>query len=262
MALGLLVAGFLSLAPAAAAAGSATSGAAPPVRVEPESVPVDLFFSGAALHVSGVIPAGRQAAVVCVGHEGRLQLKKKGRVLGLLWMNTSGIVADGVPSLYILCTSAPVAQLAPAAVLGRLGVGWEALEARASLHGPPSAEDGHAVFRDLLRLKRDEGLYSLAEGTALLKPGGPGRLEVSADLFLPAISPPGDYRIRLVSFGDGEGDVVGETDLAIRQRGVAAFTSRMARERGLLFGVVSVVIAIAAGMLTGVAFGRGSKRSH
>jgi len=230
--------------------------------VEPVSIGVDLFFSGATLHVLGTIPAGQQAAVYCVGKEGPLRLKKKGRVLGLLWMNTADIFVESVPSLYILATSAPVARLAPADVLARLGVGWDALEAGANIRGPSSAEEGHALFRELVRMKTHEGLYALAESAALIKPAASGELEVLADLPLPALSPPGDYQVRLVAFGGGEGVLVGETPLRIRQQGATAFVSRMALERGLLFGVVSVVVAIAAGMLTGIAFGRGSRSSH
>jgi uncharacterized protein (TIGR02186 family) len=261
---GLLALGSLSLAIPAARAAAELPGANSAVQaallVEPDDIRIDLFFNGARLHVRGTIPAGHQTAVLCTGNESKLNLRKKGQVWGFLWMNTADIAFDHVPSVYVLRTSAPVAQLAPVEVLTRLGVGYDGLEARANFQG--SAGDGHALFGELVRLKKDEGLFSLEEGAALLKPGSQGRLEVSADLFLPARTPPGDYRITLYSFRDGEGAVVGETSTTLRQEGFAVFTSRMALERGLLYGIVSVVIAIAAGMLTGVAFGRGSKQHH
>ena len=261
---GLLALGALSLVLSAALAGGQTPGdpaaGHAAVVVEPDVVRVGLFFNGALLHVQGRIQAGHQAAVVLAGNEGRLGLKRKGRVWGLFWMNTGDVAFDPVPSVYLLCTSGPLKELASAGVLTRLGVGYDGLEARTNFQG--SAGDGHALFGELVRLKKNEGLFSLEEGAALLKPGSQGRLEVSADLFLPARTPPGDYRITLYSFRDGEGAIVGETSTALRQEGFAAFTSRMALERGLLYGIVSVVIAIAAGMLTGVAFGRGSKQHH
>ncbi len=258
-AVGLLV-GLLVLAGPAAAAPETRRGSEALLAVTPEEVRADLFFSGALLHVRGTVPEGHQAAVLCTGADGRLNLRRKGRVWGLFWMNTGEVAFDGVPSLYLLTTSAPVAQLAPADVLARLGTGLDALESRAAFEGP--AADRKALFGELVRLKRGEGLYAVVEGGARLKPGASGMLEVAADLFLPARTPPGEYRVRLLSFQGGGGSVGSETSVVLRQTGFAAFTSRMAQERGLLYGIVSVVVAIAAGMLTGVIFGRGSRRPH
>jgi uncharacterized protein (TIGR02186 family) len=256
----LLLGLFVLAEPLAAAAGTSPPVSASPLAVTPDVVHADLLFSGALLHVRGTIPEGHQAAVICTGADGRLNLRRKGRVWGLFWMNTGEIAFDGVPSLYLLCTSAPVAQLAPAGVLARLGTGLDALESRAAFEGP--AADRKTLFGQMIRLKREEGLYAVAEGATRLKPGAQGMLDVAADLFLPARTPQGEYRIRLVSFQGGDGFVRSETSVVLRQTGFAAFTSRMAHERGLLYGIVSVVLAIAAGMLTGFVFGRGSRRPH
>jgi uncharacterized protein (TIGR02186 family) len=246
--------------PAVAAPGETPGVATAPLAVNPAEVRADLFFNGALLHVRGTIPAGHEAAVDCSGAEGRLSLRRKGKVWGLLWMNTGEVVFDGVPSLYLLCTSVPLSRLAPAEVLGRLRAGLDALESRAAYTGP--AGEGRTLFGEMVHLKTGEGLFAVAEGAARLKPGTGGTLDVAADLFLPARTPPGDYRVRLLSFQGGDGSVVAETTVVLRQTGFAAFTSRMAHERGLLYGIVSVVLAIAAGMLTGFVFGRGSRRPH
>ncbi len=259
---GLLL-GLLVLAGTPAPAGGETpggTGALAALTVMPDDVRADLLFNGALLHVRGTIPEGGQAAIVCAGPGGRLKLRRKGRVWGLFWLNTGEIVFDDVPSLYLLCTSAPVAQLAPTVVLNRLGAGLDALESRAAFAGP--AAERRTLFGEMVRLKTGEGLYAVAEGAARLRPGAPGTLDVAADLFLPARTPPGEFTVRLMSFRGGDGSVVAESTVALRQAGIAAFISRMAHERGLLYGIVSVVLAIAAGMLTGVVFGRGSRRPH
>lgn len=228
------------------------------LAVEPDEVGVNLFFSGATLHVRGTIPAGHDAAILCAGNETALSLRRKGRVWGFVWMNTAEVAFDRVPAAYVLHTSVPLARLGPAALLERLGVGFDGLEARSAFHGPPG--ERRAVFDELVRLKEREELFSLGEGAAMLGRGARGELEVSTDIFLPARTPPGDYRITLLSFHGGEGGAVAETAVTVRQVGLAAYTSRTARERGLLYGVVAVLVAIAAGMATGFVFGRGSRR--
>lgn len=259
---GLFTLSLLSVAPRPGRGFDATATATPAAQgglsIRPADIHVDLFFNGAMLQVQGTIPAGHQAAVLCVGEESRLDLKRKGRVWGLFWMNTADVALDRVPSLYVLSTSAPLAQLAPAEVLARLGVGYDGLEARTA--SKESADDSQATFRELVRLKRHEGLFSVSEGTTVLERGVKDRLEVSAELFVPPRTPPGSYQVRLFSFHGGEGALVGETTARLSQAGFAAFTSKMAHEHGLLYGIAAVLIAIAAGMLTGVAFGRGSKR--
>ena len=254
----------LSLAVSAARASAGLPAANPADRValavEPEEVGVDLFFDGATLHVRGAIPAGHEGAILCAGKETALGLQRKGRVWGFLWMNTSEVVFDRVPSVYVLHTSAPLARLGPAGLLERLGVGFDSLEKRTGFQGP--ANDRRAVFDELVRLKKREELFSIAEGAAMLGRGVPGLLEMSTDIFLPARTPPGDYRIALFSFHGGEGAALAEKTVTVRQRGFAAFTSRAAHERGLLYGIVAVLVAIAAGMATGVVFGRGSRRPH
>ncbi len=263
---------LLLLVPAAARATtapaapvpSAPAGADPlgPERLEvyPEEVGVDLLFSGATLHVRGAVPAGSDAAILCTGQETRLKLKRRGRVWGVLWMNVADVVFERVPSVYVLCTSVPLARLGPPELLERLGVGFGSVEARALPRDP--SRDQREAFPELVRLKRREGLFDLVEGSVLLGRGERDRLDASTDLFLPARTPPGGYRIALFSFRQGEGALVAEATAVIRQTGVAAFVSRTARERGLLYGIVAVVVAIAAGLSTGALFGRGARGAH
>ena len=255
---------LLVLLAAAAPAASGTAGADPvgPERLEvyPEEVGVDLLFSGATLHVRGTVPAGADAAVLCTGPETRLKLKRRGRVWGVLWMNTAEVAFERVPSVYVLCTSVPVARLGPPELLERLGVGFGSVEARAVPRDP--SRDQREAFPELVKLKTREGLYDLVEGSVLLGRGERDRLDASTDLFLPARTPPGGYRIALFSFRQGEGALVAEATAVIRQTGLAAFVSRTARERGLLYGIVAVVVAIAAGMATGALFGRGGRSAH
>ena len=105
------------------------------MKVEPAAIGVDLFYKGASVHVEGVIPAGYDAAILCGGQEGSIELKRKGKVAGFLWMNVAEVVFEDVPSLYLLSTSGALAKLAPPPVLEELGVGYPALESRAAISG-------------------------------------------------------------------------------------------------------------------------------
>jgi hypothetical protein len=51
------------------------------------------------------------------------------------------------------------------------------------------------------------------------------------------------------------------TELQVKQVGLPAFISKLAFERGALYGLLATIIAIAAGLLMGVIF-KGEKGAH
>ena len=253
----------LCAALAAAPAGPAEQAAAPEagagsLRLDPTDVPVTLFFDGTAVHFEAAIPAGAEAAVICAGPPADVELKKKGRVFNLLWMNTGEIVFEQVPLVYIAAATKPIAELASAAELEELGAGYDALAAKCAGAGGERAR----LFGEFLRLKESEGLYSLSErdaGTGM--PSG-GSTRFSGALEIPAKMPPGEYAVRLLVFEHGGGRVADTRTLRIARTGAAAFITDLAREHGLLYGILAVVIALAVGLLTGLVFGLGSKGGH
>jgi uncharacterized protein (TIGR02186 family) len=218
-----------------------------------------LTFGGTTVHVEGSVPDGSSIAVVLAGQEGTVELKKLGKVWGMLWMNVGDIAYERVPSLYMLATSAPLAELAPAAVLDSLGVGYDALTARAV----ETTEDPErrGLFGELIELKEHEALYALLEGAVTLEPTGDGTAQFETSCRLPSDLRPGTIDVRLFAFRDGAGRLVDHTTIAVEQVGMAATITRLATTRGTLYGVLAVVFALVVGLLTGFIFGRGKKQT-
>lgn len=245
---------------AALVAGYPPSGSAaePAVTVTPADVGMGLLYQGATLQVHGRIPAGADAVLLCVGADGKLVLKHKGKVWGLLWMNTGEVVFERVPTVYLLQTSTDLASLAPPEALVRLGIGYPALEERAMAGG---GEDS-GWFPELVRLKERERVFGVAEGVLRPEPQQYGRAVVDSTFFLPARVPAATYDVRLYSFRDQAGVLVGSATATLRQVGTTSFVASMARRRGLLYGIVAVLVAMAAGLFTGLVFGLGGKGGH
>lgn len=227
------------------------------INVDPETVAAGMFYAGATVHVSAVVPGGTEVAMVCTGESRPLKLKKKGKALGVVWMNVADISFDAVPDLYLLRTSDRLAGLAPPATLLDLAVGYDGLQARA---GPgPGAE---TLFGELARLKSRDRLWDVAEGAVTLQPAADGMALATTDFALPARAPPGLYRIVVYAFRDGAGVMVGEGEVRVRQVGVAGLISSLATEHGLLYGALAALVAVLVGLATGVIFGLGSKGGH
>lgn len=228
------------------------------MKVDPTEIPVDMFYSGVTVYVEGTIPAGYGAAILCSGEEDSVALKKKGKVLGFLWMSVGDVVFEDVPSIYVLSTSSPLPDLAAPPVLEKLGVGYPALASRVV----QSAEQTELSrdFGEFLKLKESEDLYSYDEGGVKLEPGPSGAMHLSAECLLPTKTPWGEYEVRLFGFQGGTGKLLRAERLQVAPVGVAARVSTLARNHGLLYGILAVIIALGVGLLTGLAFARMSKK--
>jgi uncharacterized protein (TIGR02186 family) len=258
--LGLLVSATLQV-PQPTSAGAAAQPQIPSsMTIDPTEVGVGTFYSGTTVSVEGVIPAGYDAAIACVGRARPVELKKKGRVLGILWMNVGDVAFENVPSVYLLSTSRRLAELAPPPILQELQVGYQAIESM----GTRSLENGdtHGTFGELLKLKESERLYSYNEGGVSLGPEEGGTVHVSAQCFLPARAPSGEYEIRLLGFREGRGELLHVARLHLTPVGATAFISSLAQRHGLLYGILAVVIALVVGLLTGFVFGLAAKTGH
>jgi hypothetical protein len=225
------------------------------VQVEPSRVAVKMMYHGATLHVTAPVRDGADVAIVVEGGERDLALKRKGKVLGLIWMNVGDVTFEGVPDVYLLRTSCPLVDLADPEVLQELGLGFGAL-------GRGAAASDPILRSELVRLKMRDRLWGVAEGVVTLEPGDRGAKHAVADFFLPAKAAPGEYRVRVYGFEAGEGSLLGESTVQVSRGGVAAFISELSLHHGLLYGILAVVVAACAGLLTGVVFGLGGGKGH
>ncbi|HYQ80621.1 MAG TPA: TIGR02186 family protein [Anaeromyxobacteraceae bacterium] len=258
-------AGALAVAALAPAAAWSQPSPQAAVRVEPTAIEVGMLYRGTTVRVEGSAPSGLRVVLECVGEDGPVQLKRKGKVWNLLWMNVGSVSFDRVPSLY-LARGEPEGPAEAAS-----GPGYARVEAQVL---PASADAGtRGVFRELIRLKEAERLYALgtlrrdsdgASSGALL--AGPGAAaspagRVVAEFELPASAPPGQYQVRMLGYRDGVAEVLASERLTVRRVGLAEAVATMARRHGLLYGILSVAAALAAGLLSGVLFS-GAKKGH
>jgi len=227
------------------------------IRVAPEEIDAGLFFDGRKVEVLGTVLPGYEVAVLCVGKETHLALKRKGKVWGVLWMNVGDVAFDSIPSLYQLSTSAPLASLASPAVLQQLGIGYAGLAARADKGGTDQQ-----FFPELAKIKEKEGLFAVREGAAKLLPGAGGIGQVLAECALPPTVPLGDYEVQLFGFKEGNGELLCSKRLDVKQVGPARFIAFLVEGYPLSHGFFAVIIAVAAGLLSGVVFGGFSKKPH
>ncbi len=271
-----LSAGVVAVAVAVPAPFAGARSPAAAIRVEPRVVEVGMLYHGTTVRVEGDAPAGFRLALACVGEEGQVQLKRKGKVWNLLWMNVGSVTFDRVPSLYLAHADpeeAPPEEQGPQAE-PRLGLVYDGIEAQVL---PADADqDSRRLFREFIRLKETERLYALGtlrrhpfpdesaptRGAILVGLASPARrARVSAEFLLPASAPAGEYEIRMLGHRDGVAQVLASEKLTVKRVGLAHLVATTAERHGLLYGILSVAAALAAGLLSGVLFS-GAKKGH
>lgn len=230
-----------------------------PLIIEPDRIEVGFFYGGRNISVRANVPAGYHVLVKVSGATQTLELKKKGKVLGFLWMNVGEVVYEDVPGLYILRSSHKLADLAPADVLQQWEIGYDAL--KADVVKAPD-DDAGRLFPDLIKLKEGEGMFTIGEGDIRRAPMPDGREEIVTEFRLPPKAPVGEYLVALYGFQNGSGTLLGSGIITLEQSHLVRFITSMVAHQSLLYGCLAVMIAIIAGLLTGVIFGLGKGKAH
>jgi len=119
-----------------------------------------------------------------------------------------------------------------------------------SVGAPDTVGDASSFTEALIRIKSASNQYQLNEGTISVDDQTLFRTSIQ----LPAALTEGDYKTRI--FLTRGGDVVSmyETSLYVRKVGLERWLFRMSRENALLYGLMSLAIAIAAGWGASAAF--------
>ena len=229
--------------------------AASGLDVAPQRVDIGLTYRGVTLALRGRLQGGDGAVVRMLGPAAPLELKRKGRVAGFLWMNVADADFDDVPAFYYVVATSSLREMAPDDELVSWRLGYDAALGDAV---PDDWSRGQVV-----KLKQRDGLYRVIEGGLSRSPeGGTGPFDVNGTLDLPARLPPGTWRIELLSARRGRIEAVSQTTVTIEPGESVSLLRNLAFQHGGAYGGGAVVIAIVAGLLTGVVFQSKGRGGH
>ncbi len=202
------------------------------------------FYGGAKFHVEGTAPAGSKIAVAIRGESVEESLNRKSRA-GIIWVNSGKVHVSGVPSLLLVFSSEPVATL-----LSRQATDDYQLDAEAvmkNLKMAPPEMDQQRLREDFFKLKERQGIYRFLPGTVKIDEaqGRPARFTLDVDWSKKA--PPGRYEV--TAYAVKNGSVVSQAmePLEVRETGFPEWMASLAQNRPMLYGLLAVLCALAAG---------------
>lgn len=224
--------------------------AEPSLRLSPSRVEVDLFFRGAGLVATGTVRRDCQVVLKLEGERGAAAYRRKDK-RGPLWVSTGSVVFNALPGLYMVAASSDSADLERQ--LEMVGEGFGALRRSVTIEQSPPGDDGF-VFDEFLRLKTQRGLYAVRPGSVALSDRDGAFNGLRAEFRIPPAVRPGTYRATLYCFN--EHTLISETvqSVSVEKTGLVRALSNVAFQHGGLYGVVSVLVALAAGLVVGMIF--------
>lgn len=221
-----------------------------------ETVEIRENFAGASLVLYGAtrgLTLRDEIVVVLRGPDQDLRVMRKRRSFGI-WVNAAPVEFADVPSYYAIASSLPLEVIATPESLARNGIGLE------SFLQPDNATDieppQNGVLEDyrlaVSRAGSRDALYAETPGGVDVLDGGLFR----AVLKLPPRTPVGNYTAEVYLFRDGRPVASRITSLRVEKAGIERVVYEFAHNAPIIYGLFCVALAMLAGYLAAVIFGR------
>lgn len=231
-----------------------------PAAVAEEQITVSSDYRGSYITVFGVNPdrRGRGDIVVVVrGPTESAVVMRKRHVYGL-WINGDPVRFSEAPSFFAVLSNRPLPQIASPQSIWRYKLDPAAAAQLAS--AVPAGADPSAYRAALVRLRREQGLYQWYYGRSLPDQRG-GLTMYQGGLFravvrLPANAPIAQYHADTYLFRDGRLISSQRIPISISRVGVERRIHDLATNASLLYGMLTVLLALFSGWIAAALFRR------
>lgn len=207
----------------------------------------DILIFGAVKRETAIPASDLNVIITVQGPEAPVLVRRKERRFGI-WINTAAVEVDSAPSFYAVVSSGPLAEVIKNIENQRHKITVE--RAIRSVGAPAELGDAQDFTEALMRIQRANGNYQLLENAVEIDQQTLFRSSIA----LPSNLTEGSYKARI--FLTREGNVISdfETEIDVRKVGLERFLFNLAQEQALLYGLLSIVIAIFAGWGASAAF--------
>lgn len=215
-----------------------------------DQVSITATFDGSDLFIYGAVKRDEpmndevplEVIITVSGPSLPVSVRKKDRRFGI-WVNTDSAELAGAPSYYAVVTTAPLSEvLSPAADLRHRITAARAIK---SLYF-----DQGDFSEALLRIRAENGLYVNLEGAVKFRE----QTLFSTELALPSNLVEGDYLAKFFLTRNGEVVDVHTQMIPVKKVGLERWIYNLAHQQPLVYGLLSLFIAISAGWLASAFF--------
>ena len=219
-------------------------------------VSITADFDGSEILIYGAVkrdappPEGRGPLEVIVTVEGPstpVAVRRKDRVAGI-WLNNAEVRVDSAPSFFALATTGPLDHILSDTDNLRYGITIERVIRAVGITA--EAEEAGEFLLGLLRVRTNEDRYRVLQGKVELTEDTLFR----TDIVLPSNLTEGEYKVRLFLLRDRKVIAHQERVIGVRKEGLERWIFNLAKEQPLLYGLLSLLMAVVAGWGASAAF--------
>ncbi len=217
-------------------------------------VAITANFDGSDILIYGAVkreesqPEGRLDVIITVaGPSQEVTVRKKNRRYGI-WVNTESIEIDRAPSFYAIASTGNLDTVLSQTSDLRHKISIE--RAIRSVGAPETVEDAARFTDAVIRIREDNGLYKQSDNTVFLFDD----TLFSTTIDLPANLVEGPYLTQIFLVRDGMVIDNYATAINVNKVGLERWIYDLAHEQPLIYGLLSLFIAIAAGWIASTIF--------
>lgn len=218
-------------------------------------VSINTSFDGSEILIFGAvkreetIPSGAPLEVIMTiaGPSEAVTVRRKEKRYGI-WINTESVEVDEAPSFYSVSSSGALADVLKNTEDLRYKISIP--QAIRSVGAPMEVGDAQSFSEAVIRIRKSNDLYQQNEQAIEVTEQTLFRTSVK----MPANLTEGDYTTRIFLTRDGE--VVSEykTKIDVRKVGLERWLYALSRQQPLVYGLMSLAIAIFAGWAASAVF--------
>ena len=211
------------------------------------SISITTNFEGSDILIFGAIkresaiPEGRLDVIVTIaGPSAPITVRRKDKRLGI-WVNTDAVEIDAAPSYYAIATTGPLNEILSQTedLRHRISVPL----AIRSVGAPDTVGDAQVFTEALIRIRENGGLYEVLEDNV----DSQQQTLFRTSIRLPANLVEGDYATRIFLLREGTVVAQYQTLIDVRKAGLEQFLYNLAHQQPIIYGLMSLAIAIFAG---------------
>lgn len=217
-------------------------------------VGITVNFDGSEIIVYGAVsrdapaPEGPLDVIVTIeGPSTPVVVRRKSNVLGI-WVNTDSVSIDHAPAFYAVASTRPLDEILSLSEDLRYRI---TLPQTVRTLGVAHDDDDSPDFREaLIRLREKSGAYVLGDHQVQLT----RNVLIRADVVLPANLTEGMFRARVFLLRGGHVVAQEETAIEVHKEGIERILHRLALDQPLIYGLLSLAVAIFAGWFASALF--------
>ncbi|NOX74065.1 MAG: hypothetical protein GXP03_10745 [Alphaproteobacteria bacterium] len=218
-------------------------------------ISISANFDGSEILIFGAIKretpipdyAPLEIIIAVSGPDEPTTVRRKERIFGI-WVNKDTVEFEASPSFYAVASTNPLNEILSVADDARFSI-------RIGSRIPLTVEEDNQLnlpeFRDsIIRIRENQGLYSERESIVTLN----DETLFDTTIQLPSNLVEGDYKTRIFLTRNRQVIDDFETTIMVRKVGLERWIFNLAHERPLIYGLLSLTIAIMAGWLASAVF--------